>query len=276
MDCDTKYPIVLIHGAGSRDRKHFKYWGRIPGALEKHGATLFFGHQDGWGSIEYNAGVLKDNLHRIIIENGCEKINLIAHSKGGIDARYMISSLNMDNEIASLTTLATTHHGSKTIDVFLKFPKWSIKAAALVVNFFSRRLGDKKPDFYRAIMQLGTEFMKSFNEQNPDADSVYYQSYAAVMKNAFSDFFLFIPNLVVGLIEGESDGLVTPESAAWTNFKGVLRGTTNRGISHMDEVDARRMNLTKKVLENGTSEKMLSDIRSFYISVAAGLKQMGF
>jgi hypothetical protein len=84
------------------------------------------------------------------------------------------------------------------------------------------------------------------------------------------NIFLFWPNLFVSLVEGENDGLVTPESAAWTNFKGVLRGATRRGVSHADEVDARRMNFTRKAFEN-----KISDIRNFYIGVTAGLKQMG-
>ena len=270
MDCDTKYPIMMIHGTGFRDRKHLNYWGRIPKALEKQGATLFYGHQDSWGSVEYNAGILKDNLDKILTEANCERVNIIAHSKGGVEARYMISSLGMADKIASLTTIATTHHGSKTIDILLKLPKRLYKIAAFFTNLFFRMLGDKKPDFYTASRQFGTVHMKEFNEQNPDAPSVYYQSYAAVMKNPFSDIFLFWPNLFVSLVEGENDGLVTPESATWTNFKGVLRGATRRGISHADEVDARRMNYTGK-----TSENRISDIRNFYIDVAAGLKQMG-
>jgi len=270
MDCDTKYPILLIHGTGFRDRKHLNYWGRIPKSLEMQGATLFYGHQDSWGSIENNAGVIKDNLEKILTETSCEKVNIIAHSKGGLDVRYMISSLGMAEKIASLTTIATTHHGSKAIDTLCKLPKWLYKTAAFFTDLFFRMLGDKKPDFYTASRQFGTAYMKEFNEQNPDASSVYYQSYAAVMKNPFSDILLFLPNLFVWLIEGENDGLVTPESATWTNFKGVLRGTTRRGISHADEVDARRMNFTRKTSENG-----ISDIRNFYIDVAAGLKKMG-
>lgn len=270
MDCDTKYPIMLIHGAGFRDRKYPNYWGRIPKSLEKQGATLYYGHQDSWGNIEYNAGVLKDNLNKILSETNCEKVNVIAHSKGGVEARYMISSLGMADKIASLTTIATTHHGSKTIDLLSKLPKWLYKIAAFFTNLFFRMLGDKKPDFYTASRQFTTVHMKTFNEQNPDMPSVYYQSYAAVMKNPFSDLFMFWTNLFVGFIEGENDGLVTPESATWTNFKGILRGTTRRGISHADEVDVRRMNFTKK-----TSENRISDIRKFYIDIVSELKQMG-
>ena len=131
-------------------------------------------------------------------------------------------------------------------------------------------LGDKIPDFYTASRQFGTLHMKAFNEQNPDMPYIYYQSYAAVMKNPCSDIFLFLPNLIVGLIEGDNDGLVLPKSAVWTNYKGVLRGATRRGISHADEVDARRMNFTRKKSDNG-----ISDIRNVYISIVSALKQMG-
>jgi len=271
MNCKTKYPILLIHGTGFRDRKHLNYWGRIPKALENQGATLFYGHQDSWGSVEYNAEIMKNNLNKILVDTNCEKVNIIAHSKGGVEARYMISSLMMADKIASLTTIATTHHGSKTVDLLLKLPKWLYKIVALFTNLFFRMLGDKNPDFYTASRQFGTLHMKEFNEQNPDVPSVYYQSYAAVMKNPFSDILLFWPNLFVWLIEGENDGLVTPASATWANFKGILHGRSLRGISHADEVDARRMNYTRK-----TSKSGISDIRDLYIDIVAGLKQMGF
>ena len=43
--CKTRYPILLLHGAGFRDLKRPFYWGRIPDALEAHGAALYYGRQ---------------------------------------------------------------------------------------------------------------------------------------------------------------------------------------------------------------------------------------
>jgi triacylglycerol lipase len=275
---------MLVHGTGFRDRKHLNYWGRIPAALERRGAKIFYGNQDSWGSIEHNAAILKDNLNKILDGADFDKVNIIAHSKGGLDARFMISSLRMAGKVASLTTVATTHHGSKTIDLFCKTPVWLYKSAAFITDLFFRMLGDEKPDLYTASRQFGTAYMKSFNRQNPDDPQVYYQSYAAVMKNPFSDIILFVPNFFVGLVEGKNDGLVTPASAAWANYKGVLRGTGNRGISHADEVDLRRMDISRKPSKAGMpdygisvniTKNGISDIRDFYISVVAGLKQMG-
>lgn len=90
--CNTKYPILLIHGTGFRDRKRFGYWGRIPKTLEDAGAVVFYGNQDSWASIERNAEMIRDTLHDIIRDTGCVKVNIIAHSKGGLEARFLASS----------------------------------------------------------------------------------------------------------------------------------------------------------------------------------------
>jgi len=260
-----------MHGVGFRDRKHFNYWGRIPAALEEAGATVHYGHQDSWGSIEYNAAVVKQNLEKILEETQCEKVNIIAHSKGGLEARYMISNLGMADKIASLTTFSTPHRGLKSVDIVLKIPKWMYHAISIFANWFSRMLGDEQPDFFRVNHQFSTYHMKEFNLNNPDSPKVYYQSYASVMKNPYSDILFFWTHLAVSLFEGKNDGLVTVDSAKWGDFQGILQGNTFRGISHGDVIDIRRMNFSKKKDKDG-----VSDIRTVYIGLVHQLKQRGF
>ncbi len=267
----TKYPIVLIHGTGFRDRKYFNYWGRIPKVLTRNGCSIFYGHQESWAAIENNAIIIKNSIEKIIEETGAEKVNLIAHSKGGLEARYVISSLNMSSKIASLTTIATPHHGSKTMDIICKLPKVLFRLVSVFANLWFRMLGDKNPDFYKVCGQFTTYFAEIFNNENPDVAGVYYQSYAAVMKNSFSDMFMCITHFIVNLVEGENDGLVTPKSAEWTNFRGVLKGSTNRGISHADEVDMRRMRLSRKKSPEG-----VNDICDVYCDIVAQLKSLGY
>ena len=259
-----------MHGTGFRDRERIKYWGRIPATLEAHGAVVRYGHQDSWGSIEHNAETLKANLQKILDETGSEKVNIIAHSKGGLDARCLISSLGMADKVASLTTIATPHHGSRTIDFFCRFPRWTFRIIAFFIDSFSRLLGDEKPDFYTASRGLSTACMDIFNENNPDAPSVYYQSYAAVMKKPSSDIFLWFSFLVVKAIEGENDGLVTPESAAWTHFQGTLRAVLRHGASHTDVIDFLRKDYPITLSENS-----VFNIREFYVHLVSGLKQSG-
>ncbi|HEX9059458.1 MAG TPA: triacylglycerol lipase, partial [Clostridia bacterium] len=60
--CKTKYPIVLIHGFGFKDLKYINYWGRIPNELIKNGATIYYGNQEAWGTVEYNANDIKQKI----------------------------------------------------------------------------------------------------------------------------------------------------------------------------------------------------------------------
>lgn len=269
--CKTKYPILLVHGTGFRDRKHFGYWGRIPKALEAHGATIVYGNQDSWGTIEHNSGILRRNLLAYVKETGGGKVNIIAHSKGGLEARYLASSLNCSDRIASITTISTPHHGSVVMDIVLRLPSALLQLLSVFINLWFRLLGDEKPDFFHTCQQFTTGYMEKFNILNPDADGVYYQSFATVMKSPFSDLFMFLPYLFVRLAEGKNDGLVTVSSAAWTNFKGVWEGASLRGISHADAVDLRRRKFCKRRTGSG-----VSDICNCYIELVKDLKRDGF
>ena len=268
--CKTKYPLVLIHGAGFRDLKWPVYWGRIPSVLEAQGATIYYGLQDCWASIETNAQVIAERIDEILAESGSEKVNIIAHSKGGLDARMAASSCGCGSKIASITTIATPHHGSKTIDKLFAIPRplWNI--AAFAVNNWIRIVGDKKPDFLKLCEDFTTEKMRIFNNNNPDVPGVYYQSFACVMSHPFSDINLSTANVVIKHIEGPNDGLVSVDSAIWGETHAILRSNSFRGISHLDAIDLRRHCLTGKQ-GNG-----VSDICKFYVDLVEDLRERGF
>ncbi|MCI8611820.1 MAG: hypothetical protein HFE66_07885 [Clostridiales bacterium] len=239
-DYALRYPVVLIHGVGYRQGKLFNYWGRIPKYLEARGAKIFYTSHDAWGALEHNGEIICRDIKEVLDRTGAEKINIIAHSNGGIEARYAISSLGMAPYVASLTTICTCHHGSYTIDRLLKFPVAMFRIAAFFVNCFFRLLGDKKPDFQKVCNQFSTTFCKEFNMKNPNIKEVVYASYGAKMKSGISDLFLMVPFWFVRRYDGDNDGLVSVESSKWGDFKGVLEGTRRRGVSHADAVDARR------------------------------------
>ncbi len=265
----TKYPIILVHGMGVRDDLEMM-WGRIPKALRERGNQVYFGGHDANGSTVDNAEVLKSTILQIIEKTGCEKVNLIAHSKGGIDSRYMITHLGMEDKIASLTTCATPHHGSKTMDFFDKWPKFLLKFGSKVTDLIYKILGDKNPKTYECICSFCTHASKKFNDNTPNSDKVYYQSYAFYMKRWNSDVFLIIPHAVVSVFDGKNDGLLPPSAAEWGNFRGTYCGNSNRGISHGDEVDLRKRRFTKK------DGEQISDMSEFYVGIVDGLVKMGF
>ena len=107
MEEKLKYPVLLVHGMGFRDRKVFCYWGRIPKLLEDMGCKVFFGHQDATADIATNGAHLAKRIDEILEETGAERVNIIAHSKGGLDCRYAISEFGLAPLVASLTTVST-------------------------------------------------------------------------------------------------------------------------------------------------------------------------
>ncbi|MDF2567604.1 MAG: alpha/beta hydrolase [Oscillospiraceae bacterium] len=262
--CKAKYPLVMVHGVGFRDFKYVNYWGRIPKELIRNGATVYYGNQEAFGTIDYNAKDMKQRILQIIEETGCEKVNIIAHSKGGLDARYMISMLDMGDYVASLTTMSSPHRGSKVIDKIVRMPDGLFQWIAKIMNKYFRKIGDQNPDFYTAVSQFSTTHSKDFNDSVKDVPKVYYQSYTSVMKSMFSDSLLCIPYCIVKPFEKENDGLVCIESAMWGNFRGVFRNKYRRGISHGDIIDLKR------------EDYKGFDVIEKYVEIVSELKQMGF
>ena len=266
-----KYPLLLLHGAGFRDLKWPLYWGRIPTALSGMGVKVFYGQQDCWARVQENAKTIKARIRQILDETGAEKVNIIAHSKGGLEARMAASSLGMGNRIASITTIGTPHRGSKTIDRLLKAPDSLFNVASFAVNNWIGLIGDTKPDFYAVCRDFSTEYAGRFNAENPDVPGVYYQSFAGVMKTPLSDIHLSTANWVVNMIEGANDGLVSVASAKWGESFTLLTGRTNRGVSHYDEIDFRRAPLCAKSDGDG-----VADICDVYRGIVTGLAERDF
>lgn len=273
-DCSTKYPILMVHGMGFRDRKLLCYWGRIPKILRQCGAEIYFGNQDANASIEYNGVLLKNALKKCLAESGAERANIIAHSKGGAESRFLASSLGMSRHIASITTISTPHNGSATMDKIMKLPKPIMKAGSLITDVFMTIMGDSKPETYRCLEELTTSYMAEFNRKNPDIEGIYYQSFAFAMKNPFSDILMSVPYIAVKFMDGRSrsDGFLTAKDVVWGNFRGVYTGTGRRGISHLDEVDMRRMRLSGN---EPRYKNDISDITQFYAKTVSELKGMG-
>lgn len=265
-----RYPIILVHGFGYRDDKRFGYWGRIPQTLEQMGCQVFLSGQDGAGDIPHNGQFLRERIDWVIARTGAEKVNLIAHSKGGLDSRYAISVLGAGEKVASLTTLATPHYGSKTMDKLMDLPKPILGLASGFTNLCMRLLGDQNPRAGRVFWDFTTPYSRKFNESCPDHPGVYYQSYAFIMAKPGSDLFLWLPNRVVRKQEGENDGLLPPESVKWGNFRGTYRALDKRGVSHLDETDFRRKPLMLY------RERRAVDILEFYREMVWQLGEMGF
>ena len=264
--CRTRYPILMVHGVFFRDFRYLNYWGRIPGELENNGAQIYYGNHQSAASVADSGAELSGRIKEILKETGAEKVNIIAHSKGGLDCRYAISKLGMGEYVASLTTINTPHRGCMFADYLLGVIPEAVKEkVAAGYNAALRKLGDEKPDFLAAVTDLTASACKAFNEQVRDAGNVYYQSVGSRLNAAAEGRFpLNFSHDLVKYFDGPNDGLVAEDSFPWGESFTFLTTKGKRGISHGDMIDLNRENIPD------------FDVREFYVNLVSGLREKGF
>ena len=202
--CKTKYPILMVHGVFFRDFRYFNYWGRIPAELRKNGAEIYYGNHQSAVSVSEAAKEIAERIREIVKETGCEKVNIIAHSKGGLDCRYALTKLEIAPYVASLTTINTPHRGCEFADYLLsKITNEQKQAVAAAYNSALKKLGDTNPDFLEAVGDLTASSCEKRNAEIIDAEGVYYQSVGSKLNvNKGGRFPLNLTNRFVESFDG--------------------------------------------------------------------------
>ncbi|MBR5645576.1 MAG: hypothetical protein IKX23_02930 [Treponema sp.] len=264
--CKTKYPILMVHGIFFRDFKRFNYWGRIPGELIKNGAQIFYGNQESARPVKDTALEVKNRILDILKETGAKKVNIIAHSKGGLDSRYAISILGMEKYVASLTTINTPHRGTEFAEYLLeKIPEKQKQLIATTYNKLILKLGDKNPDLIAAAQDLTGKFCRQFNKKVLDSKKVYYQSVGSKLNLPTGGRFpLNFSYYLVNEFDGANDGLVGEYSCSWGEKFQFLTTYGKRGISHGDMIDLNRENFDG------------FDVQEFFVQLVSDLREKGF
>ncbi len=263
--CQTKYPLLMVHGVFFRDYKYLNYWGRIPKHLEAHGAKIFYGNHQSAASVADSGAELAERIREILRETGCEKVNIIAHSKGGLDTRYAVGMLGMAPFTASLTTINTPHRGCVFADYLLdKIPQAVKDKVSGTYNAALKKAGDENPDFMAAVTDLTASACGRFNEEVKDVPGVYYQSVGSKLNIASGGRFpLNFSHHLVQYFDGPNDGLVSETSFPWGEDYTFLTTGGKRGISHGDVIDLNRENIKD------------FDVREFYVELVNALKRKG-
>lgn len=87
----TKYLIVLCHGMAGFDSLFgvVDYFHGIAETLEDGGADVHVTHVPAFGSSEQRGEALLAQVEDIVAQTGKGKVNLVGHSHGGFDVRYV-------------------------------------------------------------------------------------------------------------------------------------------------------------------------------------------
>jgi len=263
-----KNPIILAHGLFGFDELHLvnakfipgiQYWSGIAQVLAAKDIEVITASVPSSGSIERRAAELAAVIER---KAHGKAVNIIAHSMGGLDSRYMISRLKPPNvKVLSLTTIATPHRGSAFADyMFEQIGATNLPKLYRLLDHFGFETG--------AFKQLTREYMTtSFNPRTPDLEGVQYYSYGATMEPRLLSVFRK-SHRVIEQIEGPNDGLVSVDSSRWGTYKGTLED-----VSHLDLINW--TNRLKWLFWELTGRKRSFNALAFYLDIADVLAKQG-
>lgn len=279
----TRYPIVLAHGMSGFDSLFgvLDYWYGIPSTLTSGGARVYVTQVPAFQATEARGEALLAQVEDLVARTGCGKVNLIGHSHGGLDVRY-VAAVRPDL-VASVTTVGSPHKGADLAD-YLRANIVNGGFTEGVLSFFANSLGtvlgllsgySAPQDAIKGLEALTRTGLSRYNTRFPagvpatscgqgaatgtNGQRYYSWSGTSVLTNVLdvSDGSLGLASFFYG---ESNDGLVGRCSS---HFGTVLRD--NYAMNHLDEVN--------QVL--GLTALFQTDPRSVFRSHANRLKNAG-
>jgi len=250
----STHPILLAHGIARFDiiraqlrrvwkvpviakGDKFHYFKGIKSLLRRHGFDAHHSNVAFAASVDDRASELRSEVRRILEKTGADRIHIIAHSMGGLDARRMIVDCpEMAGTVASLSTIGTPHKGTSFADIGL--------AAG----------GEKLIDVLSGVISLEgykdltRDACREFNrraEAVEAANKVVYQTWSSVEPDENNVFVtLLAPWRLINREEGPNDGLISESSQQWVSSlhggNGVEKAVAQRSFpfpaDHLNQV----------------------------------------
>lgn len=286
----TRFPIVLAHGFDASPTNRWGFNG-VAEALKADGHIVEVASVPPYNSPEVRAMFLADHVDAVLERTGAPKVNIIAHSMGGLDTRVLVSGMGYGDRVASVTTISSPHRGTNVADVALGLvPGAADKAIDALAKAWGRSFSEvaEDTDVRAALTALAESSAPGFDAEYPADPGVFYQSWAG----ASSVFGIHNP-LDNDACEGKmlahdgasadkmdatlvpmaaltahgarllpNDGMATVESAKYGKFQGCIPA------DHLDEVG--------QVGDVGPDRHTGFDHLRFYRNLSFDLAQQGF
>jgi triacylglycerol lipase len=240
------------------DRQH--YFRGIRSSLRRAGFDVWHSRVEWAAGVSTRARSLKQNVDGVLEKTGAAKVHVIGHSMGGLDARHMLydsRDQGIVGRVASITTIGTPHWGSS-------FADRGLENLGKIERLLTRLGLD-----VAAFRDLRTEPCAEFNARVQD-----FEANCGVLLQAIAGtkplWFIFAPlgfsARIIQEREGENDGLVSLQSARWSDAH--FRRT----------IDADHLNLTgwwhaSDLLRGESRQKLEGRIRRLYRELADDLAE---
>ncbi|MCU5590085.1 lipase [Bacillus cereus] len=204
----NKLPIVFVHGLHGHANE---WWGgneMYARAFKEGFRTAFVslnGEKDNWDNGKQLADILKK-----ISEYFDSKVNIVAHSKGGIDTQTALVHFGAHSYVNNVITLATPFHGTALADLAYSAPaKWLMK---LLGNLDA------------GTESLQTSNMKYFREITDSNQNILKNTYYTAAGTDWGSVFSasWFGGVYLSGVEGSNDGQVNVTSTQFPYGKELF------------------------------------------------------
>ena len=200
-------PVILVHGLFGFDRMgiagaKLDYFRGIAKHLETLGCHAHAVKLPRASSVPERARELCDAITAL----GHEQVDLIAHSMGGLDARYALAHFGLASRVRSLVTVGTPHRGTPIADLASEGPLAIVRKAIAALGVPMT-----------AIDWLTTSALERFNRETLDVAGVRYACVVAGIRDDATQIPLALQPIHAYLrkVAGANDGLVPMASQYW-------------------------------------------------------------
>ena len=198
-------PVVLVHGLFGFDRfgvpgARLHYFRGIVRHLEALGCHAHAVRVPAVASVPERAKILVDKIAAL----PHDRVDIIAHSLGGLDARYALARLGLAARVRSLVTVGTPHRGTPLADLAtdgpLSLPRKALAALGMPLH---------------ALDWLSTGALERFNKEVLDVPGVRYGCVVGGIRRTDVALALAPVHAYLRRLAGPNDGLVPISSQFW-------------------------------------------------------------
>lgn len=256
------YPIVLAHGFGGfehlTDVEQLPYFYGVADELRSTGEVVLVTEVDPFADSYTRGEELLAQIETFATEERWDKVHIIGHSQGGLDARYVAH--HRPDLVASVVTISSPHGGTRVADVALELADSELTRDVIdaVSQLLGRALYDESGNQTGAVdslEQFSEPGIAEFNKRITNREEVYYASVAGRTDRHLGGSECAVENppgfvedweltgdpvdpilsLTETVLDGPAgtrpnDGMVSVENSKWGEFLGCVPA------DHLDEV----------------------------------------
>jgi len=254
-----EYPLILLHGYWNQPStwKKFVTYFELNGYTKDKNLFLFDGRGDDESlaniDIRINAKKLHNLVQQVIASTGSCKVNLVAHSMGGLISRWYMEQLGGNTDVHKLIMLGTPNHGSAYLPLFTR-----------IVGFI-----DDKLDAVKIRKQKFDNKIELFSKETEESVEKYIQKVAA--ENYFDHSGMAAFQMYPGSefltklgYEGQTNYyLITGIKGLPTGIDKFLPEGPNDGAVHANSVDLTAVPKNHKVAFKFNHKQLRYEVETF-------------